>query len=362
MKHVRLTRLGTLGAAVALLGCSETREPVGLPLLAEGSYQNTTYSGDATVVQATILDLQPITLVRAGPLPESGGAEDASLLTVGIPGELTGGILTLSAEVAHAATIAQGNASRSEASVAKLEMTASGNAITAEFLRAHAEATCEGGNARANGGSELARVMINGHEIAVTGEPNQTVNLPGLRVVIDEQNRSVSGSRADMTVNALHVTAFDPLTGRRLAEVIISQAHADISCGSPPPTPPVCQDFVTGGGWITGTPSGARGNVGVAGGIKHGDFWGHLNYVDHGANRLKVKGTGVTGYERLDATTRRIEGTAEVNGGGAFTYEVFVTDLGEPGRSDRFQLRLSNGYAAAGSLEGGNMQLHGNCP
>lgn len=114
---------------------------------------------------------------------------------------------------------------------------------------------------------------------------------------------------------------------------------------------------MTGGGWITGTPSGAKGTFGVAGGIKNGAFWGHLTYIDHG-NRMKVRGTGVTAYEVVDETTRRIRGSAELDGRAGFTYEVEVSDNGEPGRGDRFTVRLSNGYQASGTLGGGNIQLH----
>jgi hypothetical protein len=112
---------------------------------------------------------------------------------------------------------------------------------------------------------------------------------------------------------------------------------------------------VTGGGWITGTPSGARANFGVAGGIKHGGLWGHLTYIDHGG--FKVKGTSVTSYEEIGPTSRRIKGTAEVNGG-SVEYTVEVTDAGEPGRDDTFSISLSNGYNASGKLAGGNIQLH----
>ena len=99
----------------------------------------------------------------------------------------------------------------------------------------------------------------------------------------------------------------------------------------------------------------------MAGGIKQNAFWGHLTYIDHGSNGPKVKGTGVTGYEVVDAVTRRIRGTAEINGQPGFTYEVVVADQGEPGRADKFALRLSNGYFASGDLAGGNIQLHNRC-
>ncbi len=86
---------------------------------------------------------------------------------------------------------------------------------------------------------------------------------------------------------------------------------------------------------------------------------GHLTYVDHGV-RLKVKGTGVTGYTVTGPTSRQIRGTAEANGQ-PVTYVVDVADNGEPGRQDTFSIRLSNGYSAAGTLQGGNVQLHTAC-
>ncbi len=74
-----------------------------------------------------------------------------------------------------------------------------------------------------------------------------------------------------------------------------------------------------------------------------------------------MKGTGVTGYDVIDDTKRRISGTAEIDGQPGFTYKAEVEDAGEPGRSDRFALTLSSGYTASGNLAGGNIQLH-TCP
>src|SRR5438552_1021662 len=168
-------------------------------------------------------------------------------------------------------------------------------------------------------------------------------------VLINEQSASASGNRADITVNALHVTVANPvLGGPPLADVVISSSHADITCAGC--SSPI-GDFVTGGGWITGpSPSGARANFAVAGGMKNGAFWGHLSYIDHGAGGPKVKGTGVTAYTAPDPanpTLRHIEGTADIDGSPG-TYAVDVADNGEPGRSDTFTIRLSTGHPASG--------------
>jgi hypothetical protein len=349
MKASRFPLVGTVLGALLFSACSDVQNPAAPT---QGSFtasssQNTSYSGRATVVQATVLGgtpIAPITLVEAGPLPSSGGADEQSLLDANVPG-------LLSAEVLHAATSGQGSRSSSEASVAELAVTAGGNSVSAGFLMSRAEAKCTDGTASASGSSEIARLGINGQTIVVSGAPGQTIILPNGRVIINEQ----STAPGDITVNALHIIVDG------IADVVVASAHADIGCPTaPPPPPPTCPDFVTGGGWIVVT-SGARANFAVAGGVKDGAFWGHLNYIDHGTNGPKVKGTGVTHYEVLDATTRRIEGTAEINGQPGFTYSVDVADEGEPGRSDRFTLSLSNGYTAAGDLAGGNLQLHNSC-
>jgi len=350
MKASRFPLVGTVLTALIFSACSDVQNPAAprSPSFTLSSSQSTNYSGRATVVQATILGgapIAPITLVDAGPLPSSGGAEEKSLLEANVPGLLT-------AEVLHAATSGQGNRSSSEASVAELSVTAGGNSISADFLMARAEAKCTDGTASASGSSEIARLGINDQTIVVSGAPNQTITLPNGSVIINEQQ----GTPGDITVNALHIMV------NGIADIVIASAHSDIGCPTaPPPPPPTCPDFVTGGGWIVGTPSGARANFAVAGGVKDGALWGHLNYIDHGANGPKVKGTGLTGYGALDATTRWIEGTAEINGQPGSTYRVEVTDAGEPGRADKFTLNLSNGYTATGELAGGNLQLHDNC-
>ena len=341
---------GLLAAAVLTLGCSERSTPLTAVLAdvsASSASHATSYSGRATVLQATVLGFSPVVLADAGSLPPSGGAQEASLLNASVPGLLT-------AEVLHASTVGKGNASRSEASVAEVSLTVPGAAVSAGLLQARAAAVCGDGGATASGNSEITALSVNGQTITITGAPNQTVPLPVGEIIINEQTSAGPG---DITVNALHVIV------PGVADVIVSSAHADITC-QPTPPPPGCSgaDFATVGGWITGTPSGARANFGVAGGIKQGEFWGHLTYIDHGPGGLRVKGTGVTAYgttnPTTNPTTRHIEGTAQVNGEDGFTYQVDVADNGEPGRNDTFTLRVSDGYDASGTLGGGNIQLH----
>ena len=311
-----------------------------------GAGSDAIFSGQATVVRATVPLAGTIVLSDTGPLPQSGGALHASLLDVSVPNLLT-------AEVAHASTVGQGDRSRSEASVANLTLMVNGNTIGAAFLKSNAMAVCGAGGPSTSGSSEIAELAINGQQVVVAAEPNQTVTLPGGgQVIINEQRSNGPG---DITVNALHVTV------EGVADVIIASAHADISCPSPPPQPPCPgSDFVTGGGWILG-PSGAKANFAVAGGVKNGVLWGHLEYLDHGTGHPKVHGTSVTVYMVTGPATRHIEGTADIDGVPG-TYKVDVTDNGEPGHNaDTFSLILSTGYDTSAFLSGGNIQLHSPC-
>ena len=48
-------------------------------------------------------------------------------------------------------------------------------------------------------------------------------------------------------------------------------------------------DFITSGGFVF-KDDGARANFGAHGGCKNGDWWGHVNYVDHDAVPYTVAG------------------------------------------------------------------------
>ncbi len=243
MKASRFPLVATVLGMLLFSACSDVQNPAAptLPRFTSSS-QSTTYSGRATVMQATVLGgapIAPITLVDAGPLPSSGGADKETLLEASVPGLLT-------AEVLHAATFGQGSRSSSEASVAELAVTAGGNTVSAGFLMARAEAKCTDGTASASGSSEIARLGINGQTIVVSGAPNQTIALPNGRVIINEQQ----GAPGDITVNALHIVVDG------IADVVIASAHADISCPTvPPPPPPTCPDcsrgLPTGSRWRT---------------------------------------------------------------------------------------------------------------
>ncbi|MEW6303140.1 MAG: choice-of-anchor P family protein [Verrucomicrobiota bacterium] len=300
----------------------------------------TTYSGRATVLNVNILGVTN-SWSDTGALPTEGGAREASLLSVNEP-EL------LAADVAHAAVIGQGDRTRAEVSAARFALQLGDVTVGAEFVMARAEAVWQTNGTTVSGSSEVAGLVVNGAPVVVTGEPNQTVLLLNGHVIINEQIATTNA----IIVNALHII----INGA--ADVVASSAQAGIAIV----TPPDCDggDYITGGGWIT-TPDGAKGNFSVAGGIRDGVLWGHLNYKDQGSD-MTVKATSITVYQQgSTANSRRIEGTAEINGASGYTFAVEVTDNGNPGAADVFAIALSNGYLASGTLGGGNIQLHQPC-
>jgi len=110
----------------------------------------------------------------------------------------------------------------------------------------------------------------------------------------------------------------------------------------------------------------AMANFGAHGGCKKGAFWGHVNYVDH-ANDYHVDSTRITGYLSPGAgsNVRDICGVADTNTSEPpVRFRIRIVDEGEPGSSDTFGIRLSNGYHVATRLlgggfgGGGNVELH----
>lgn len=313
-----------------------------LSALVPGQALANSFSGQAAVVQGTALG-QPVDLVDTGPVPSTGGQLESSLLDLGVPG-------IVAANVGHAAVVAMGDASRAEASVAKLNLTVGTNTIGANLLMARATAVCSDAGAVVSGSSNLVDLVINGMPVDVNAPPNTMIGLllPGDYVIVNEQNPQ--GNAID--VAALHVVV------NGVADLRIAYAHADITCAGGKVCPQD-KDFVTGGGRIPA--SGDQASFGVAGGIKNGGWWGHLTYIDHGTG-MKVKGTGVTGYTTPDPVNkpnlRHIKGNCEINGASGYTYDIDVDDEGEPGINDTFYIKLSNGYSAGSKLDGGNIQLH----
>ena len=168
-------------------------------------------TGQARAVKATVFSLLGGTTTVLADTGALGGPSDAlhaSAITGNVPSLLKG-------ETLHATTIGWSDQVASEASLGRLALTVAGTTIGADVVMARALAVLGGAGF---GISNIANLSINGAPIPVSGAPNQTILIPGGRVVINEQQTSP----ASTIVNALHVV----VTG--VADVVIGSATAGI--------------------------------------------------------------------------------------------------------------------------------------
>jgi hypothetical protein len=324
-----------------------------------------TFSGHATVVKGMLAGV-PLNLADTGAVDPSGGARENSLVCypdgpgcqVGVADATNGAV---SVRVLHASTVAQGDRSRAKASVAELNLTVAGLPIAAEFIRSVAQATCAAGTAAVEGGSELVDLTINGLPVEISGAPNQTLTVPGpfgnVTIVINEQIGGAGGNTGDLTVNALHVTSPGVAGVVPASDLVVAQAHADITCAGEPD----CSfaEKVTSGGFVL-TPSGAKASFAAAGGNL--SDWGHFLFVNHETGD-KLKATRVWTTFTADGFAN-ITGTAQVNGVGSFEFTARLKDNGEPGRNiDDFELTSTHPGAnqPPSKIAGGNIQFHKPC-
>ena len=207
-----------------------------------------------------------------GDLPPGGGTLDASLDAVDAGG--------LSATTLMASTSGGSDVASSFASLNNLVISEGEQPLVeAQFVVAETTATCDGVVGQTSIAPEL---IVQGVAVPVTGEPNQQVPIPGVGLLVVNEQILASG---DITVNALHLTLDSG------AEFVVASARSDIhGCTT------VCHDFVTGGGWI---PLGSsRGNFGFNAGFKFGHRYqpAHMDrapdklFFQHGeANRQRLR-------------------------------------------------------------------------
>lgn len=324
-----------------------------------GGSTTTTYSGEATAVDITLntflLGETKVVLSDTGQLNASGG-----MIEKGLSETVQTGLVDLGVSVLSTSVTGSGDLTHANATVVGLELSVLDVlTISASVLQADSSSQCLSGDADTQAASHIAELAINGQAITVSGQPNQTVSIPGVAsIVINEQ--IFSGNSVE--TNALHVTLLgddDPLLGlidlgldRLLsADVIISHTKAGITCGDTYVCP--VKDFVTGGGQLE--VAGGKLSFGMVGGLKPNGLSGHLNLVDHRSAGPHIKGSSVSEYTVLDEVTRKL--VYGCSGTGNSTCTVTVADRGEPGVNDSLSI-LSGGYAEAGTIARGNIQLH----
>jgi hypothetical protein len=343
--------------------------PAAKPEKAKGGNGNTvsatTYSGQATALRIEGIDKpEPMTIIicDTGPLPAEGGMLTVSDSNINI----AQGGLTIKEAFSQATGSGPEASAESSLTGYRVEFIEDDSGhqhralIEADYIYGRVAATI-GRDGRITQSSQviIEGLKINGVPVIVTGEPNQRVELPpemGGWMILNEQATATSGGNSDIAVSPIHFFVCHCIEGH------VGLVRAGVTHQGAPPAPSDCGK-ITGGGWILGTPSGEKGTFGMSGGIRRGEFWGHLTFQDHG-NGMSVKSTAVTGF-REDGSARIINYNVTIDGAPG-TATLRVVDNGEPGRNDIFDLTLSTGYRAAGDLGGdrsggGNIQLH-KCP
>ena len=125
----------------------------------------------------------------------------------------------------------------------------------------------------------------------------------------------------------------------------------------PPPPPPNTPGKVSGGGWFR--TDGVQRHFGVhaeyvAGASQPaGDVW----FDDKAGTKVSADAARTF---RIEGSTATFTGPASVNGQSGYTYEVRVTDNGEPGSADTFSITVTKpgySYTSGGTLGGGNTQV-----
>jgi hypothetical protein len=118
---------------------------------------------------------------------------------------------------------------------------------------------------------------------------------------------------------------------------------------------------VTGGGWILG-PTLGRVSFGFEAMSKPNGLHATCAVIDH-ATKMHVKCETIETLAVV-GTHATFAGEARIDGPGIAAttahYRIDVDDLGEPGVADTFKIQLTGGttYLAAGTLMGGNVQIH----
>ena len=363
LKHFRSAIL-----LAVLLACLAIR-----PSHTEAQLQ-TTFGGEAIAAIVRVAGTA-LALADTGPLPTTGGGLGAALLSGNVPSGLTAGVVSLTAGTLHAAIVGL-DRTQAEASLGGINLTISGNGIAAGFLMARSEASCAAGPA-VTGSSQLAGLVINGQAISITGAANQTVLLPNGRAIVNEQVPSVASGSGQLTVNALHVTTRDVLTGQPLADVTLASANAQVQCQSGFASNFPSLDlldvvfaqtssgqFTSGGGWVPGNlrDNSDKATFGFFAGTQtDGTVAGHVVFIDHSVG-FSMESTSIT---NVDTTSVACQATIIGNGtsnGSSVHFRVTVQDHGEPGTHDTFQISVQDGTFYSNSsdmLGGGNIQVDG---
>jgi hypothetical protein len=180
------------------------------------------YSGRAT---GAVLTVEVVRILGdTGLLPSSGGVREIHLPSGSFPPLFSSGSI-------DAVTQGMDGAVHSTATEAEVSLVFQTTRIEARLLGVQATAASSPeGVPVLSGSSSILGLTINGQSIVATGEPNQTIQLPTGRVVLNEQRSSLTDATGEITVNALHVYVSP------VVDFVLSSAHADLTSLIPEPS------------------------------------------------------------------------------------------------------------------------------
>ncbi len=226
--------VAALGFGISVLGTGQASAAVG------------TVDGRAFGVSADgLVDIAPTPLCV---LPATGGNCDKEVLGVNEPGTLVTGVLTA---MTRGKTGADGFAT-SRASAA--DVNALDGTVTATLIESMCRATENG----FTGSTNLVDAEVLGVPVVVSPEPNTVlVDNALLRIVLNEQIRTGTAGDGQITVNAVHITVFDPLGTGITQEIIIASSQCSVHpANAPPPAGTgvleICKKADNSNGAVTG--------------------------------------------------------------------------------------------------------------
>lgn len=186
------------------------------------------FTGKATGINAqiTFASAKKSLLLADVLMACTGTAREETVSTVSNPQPLG-----VSARTVRGYAIGRDDVSATNAGIEEAHVNlADGFKVDATALQSNSEARC-GDDLRVTtqGGASVGSLHINGQGQAITGEPNQTFEVPGLgKVVVNEQIRP---SSRELIVNAMHVYVADPSYPAN-GDIVLAHSRAKITCSN----------------------------------------------------------------------------------------------------------------------------------
>jgi hypothetical protein len=181
---------------------------------------NPTYSGESIALRMNVIGAKPLTLDDSGSVPVNGGVSQNSLWDASPFGVNGRGFYAMSDGT-------QG-VNHSASSATLLDITVGGHRIVTQYLTVDAFAKSAFLGVTTSGKVGNVQLALDGQTVAVTGQPNQKIELSDGYLLINEQTVSGDGrNSASITVNGLHLVV------NRKADVIVCSSWAGVTKPSP---------------------------------------------------------------------------------------------------------------------------------